>query len=91
MLPCLDWGDQGLALEAGLGWKLEGERLVVPPSMRPSWAKSKGVTSVRLPVGSPPAGGAVGIQCSVVWAAVIGRGLNGLIADDQNWLSVHEM
>ncbi|CAG5866923.1 unnamed protein product [Menidia menidia] len=63
-------GYRGPPLEPGPGAGHHGERLVAGPSpMGPGRAQPEEVTWVPLRTGPPPVGGAIGVGCSVPWAA----------------------
>ena len=82
VVPCPDAGHQGLPLEPGLGVGPGSERLVAGPIlMGPGRVKPKETTWVHLSTGSPPVGGAKGVECSVSWAAAEGGDIGGLIPD----------
>lgn len=40
-----------------------------------AWAKPEGATWAQPPVGPPPAGGTIGVECNVCWAVARSEGL----------------
>lgn len=73
-------GHQGPLLDPGLGAFHNDECLVAGP-LPMEFVRAQPDKTVKdpLPVGSPPAGEAIGVRCSVSWVAAEGKDLGGLI------------